>query len=69
MQKINRDFYKLLPSMVCVQLDEYFIPKFSKKKWFNKAWEEYRQHIKNSSMDDMLMPGAVFNKYRKTKQS
>ena len=31
----------------------------------NKAWEEYRKHIKNSSMDDMKMPGYVFNKYVK----
>ena len=32
-------------------------------KWFEKAWEEYRQHVLSSSMDDMKMPGYVFNKY------
>ncbi len=59
---MNKDFYVDLPGMVCVILDE-LIEKYGKENWFNKAWEEYRQHVKNSSMDDVKMPGFVFNKY------
>lgn len=62
MEKINKDFYDDLPSMVCVILDS-FITKYGDKDWFGKAWEEYRQHILNSEMDDMKMPGFVFGKY------
>ena len=63
--KLNKDFYSDLPAMVCIELDDKYIPKFSKEKWFEKAWEEYRQHIKTSSMEDMKMPGFIFNKYIK----
>lgn len=60
--KLNKDFYENLPSMVCEQL-ENIIVKYSHEDWFEKAWEEYRQHILSSSMDDMKMPGYVFLKY------
>lgn len=63
MREINKDFYDNLPSMVCQQLDNIFIPKFREEKWFNEAWEEYRQHIKNNNMDDMKMPYYIFKKY------
>ncbi len=59
---MNKDFYKYLPGMVCVAL-ETLIEKYGNEPWFKKAWKEYRRHIKNSSMDDMRMPGYVFNKY------
>lgn len=61
---MNKDFYKELPGMVCLILDE-FIKEYSKEEWFENAWEEYRQHILNSDMDDMKMPGYVFKKYIK----
>lgn len=61
---MNKDFYANLPGWVCVVLDN-LIEKYGNETWFDKAWEEYRQHIKNSSMDDMKMPGYVFNKYVK----
>ena len=61
---MNKDFYEDLPGMVCVILDD-LIEKYGNEPWFNKAREEYRKHIKNSSMDDMKMPGYVFNKYVK----
>ncbi len=63
MKNINKDFYSDLPAMVCIELDDFFIPKYQEEAWFEKAWEQYRQHIKSSSMDDMRMPGFVFNKY------
>lgn len=63
MKTINKDFYEDLPSMVCEQLDRVFIPKFSNEEWFEKAWEEYRQHIKTTPMDEMMMPYSVFKKY------
>ena len=59
---MNKDFYDNLPGMVCFILDE-LIEKYGKEKWFKNAWEEYRKHILLSSMDDMKMPGYVFNKY------
>ena len=61
---MNKDFYNDLPGCVCEILED-FIKQFGKQKWFEKAWEEYRQHILSSSMDDMKMPGYVFNKYIK----
>lgn len=62
-KQINKDFYNDLPSMVCEQLDRTFIPKFQKEEWFETAWEEYRQHIKSSDMENMMMPYSVFKKY------
>lgn len=57
-----KDFYNELPGMVCIMLDG-LIKKYGKEEWFEKAWEEYRQHILSSGMDDMKMPGYIFNKY------
>lgn len=65
MKEINKDFYNDLPSMVCEILDRTFIPKFRNEEWFETAWEEYRQHIKTTDMDDMKMPYAIFKKYIK----
>ena len=62
---MNKDFYNDLPSMVCEQLETTFIPKFQNEDWFLTAWEEYRQHIKTSDMDSMMMPYSVFKKYIK----
>ena len=61
--KLNKDFYGDLPSMVCEALERTIIPKFSNEPWFEKAWEEYRQHIKSTSMDEMKMPMFIFKKY------
>ena len=61
---MNKDFYDELPGMICLMLDD-IIKQYSKEKWFESAWEEYRQHILKNSMEDMLMPGAIFNKYIK----
>lgn len=60
--KVNKDFYSDLPGGICIILDG-FITKYGKEDWFEKAWGEYRQHIKESSMDDMKMPGYVFGRY------
>lgn len=64
MAKWNKDFYSDLPGMVCILCDK-FITKYEKEPWFPKAWEEYRQHVKSSDIDNMKMPGFVFNKYIK----
>ena len=61
---MNKDFYSNLPGFVCLILED-LIEIYGNEPWFDKAWEEYRKHIKNSSMDDMKMPGYVFNKYVK----
>lgn len=59
---MNKDFYEYLPGMVCLKLDK-LIEEYGNCEWFEKAWNEYREHIKNSSMDEMKMPGFIFNKY------
>lgn len=59
---MNKDFYNRLPGMVCEDLDN-IIEKYSKEEWFEKAWEEYRQHILNTNINNMMMPGYVFKKY------
>lgn len=62
--KVNKDFYEDLPGYVCLVLD-CMIEEYGNEEWFDKAWEEYRQHIKNTDMDHQMMPGWVFNKYTK----
>lgn len=59
---MNKDFYNNLPGFVCATLDN-LIKKYSNENWFENAWEEYRQHILTSDIDNMKMPGFVFNKY------
>lgn len=41
MKTINKDFYKDLPGMVCMQLDDMFIPTLQKidGERFDNAWE------------------------------
>jgi hypothetical protein len=65
MKQLNKDFYDKLPSMVCEQLDNSIIPKLCEKEGFNEVWEEYRQHILNTNMDDMKMPYSIFKKIDK----
>lgn len=59
---INKDFYDNLPGEVCVQLD-YLVNNFSEEKWFEEAWNKYRDHVLNSDMDSVRMPGFIFNEY------
>ena len=63
---MNKDFYDALPSMVCEMLDETFIPRYKDEVWFDRAWNEYREHIiKTKSIKDQRMPWFVFKKYVK----
>ena len=62
-RKLNKDFYNKLPSMVCELLDGYIIEKYHEYVWFEKAWEEYRQYIKSTSMEEMKMPMFIFKKF------
>ena len=62
MAKVNKDFYNELPSSVCVILDN-FIAQYGVKDWFQTAWNEYREHVMNSTMEEVRMPGYVFGKY------
>ncbi len=63
--KLNKDFYNDLPSMGCMELDDFWINNYLQEDWFEKAWNEYREHIFNSTMDDMKMPAYVFKNYVK----
>lgn len=62
-EKLNKDFLDDLPGLAIDVLIKLF-DKFGQEPWFEQAWEEYRQHILTSKMDEMKMPGFVFNKYR-----
>lgn len=64
-QKLNKDFYNELPGMVCEQLGDVFIKKYLEEDWFEKAWEEYRQHVMSTLMDEVRMPYYVFKNYIK----
>ena len=59
---MKKDFYNKLPGLVCFILDE-LIEKYENEEWFENAWNEYREHILKSDMDDMKMLGAIFGKY------
>lgn len=61
-KQIKKDFYDDLPGIVCELLDDIIL-QYEDEEWFDKAWEEYRQHIFSAHPDDQRMPGYVFNKY------
>lgn len=61
-KKINKDFYKDLPGIVCDILDDLIL-KHGDQEWFIKAWSEYRDHVITSTIDSMKMPGYIFNNY------
>ena len=47
---------------------ESFIKEYESENWFTEAWEEYRQHVLNTSMDDVKMPSYIFKKYIEEKE-
>lgn len=65
---VNKDFYDDLPGMVCVVLDD-IEADYKNEPWFNEAWEQYREHVMTSDIDDMKMPGFVFGKYIKDRNA
>lgn len=60
--KINKSFYDDLPSFVCERLDS-LIDTYGDKPWFIKAWNEYAKHVEESEIEELRMPGFIFNKY------
>lgn len=60
--KINKDFYDDLPGFVCEELDK-LVKKYYQESWFLKAWNEYRSHVLNASINDVQMPAYIFDKY------
>lgn len=61
---LNKDFYKDLPGAICLTLNK-LISEYGDEEWFENAFNEYREHVLNSDIDDMRMPGYIFNKYIK----
>jgi len=61
-EKLNKDFYNDLPNVVGEVLDS-LIEKYGPQTWFMHAWNEYHDYALNSSVDDLRMPGYIFNKY------
>lgn len=61
--KLNKDFYDNLPGMICVQIDDHIIPRLQDRKWFGNFWEEYRQHVLNADVNNMMMPAHFLKKY------
>ena len=59
---IKKDHYARLPGVVCEVLDR-IITKHSDEPWFNKAWNEYRNYVFKTSINNMRMPGLIFKKY------
>ena len=67
-KKLNKDFYDDLPEVVCITMDK-LIQEYANEDWFIKAWNEYREHVLNTDMSNIKMPGFVFNKYIKKNDS
>lgn len=61
--KRNTDFYNNLPGMICAELEDFWVKKLENKEWFLQAWNEYREHILSSDMDDMKVPYSIFKNY------
>lgn len=57
---LNKDFYDKLPSFACEHLDN-LISEHGEEDWFEDAWNKYRNHILNSDMEHMKMPGSFFD--------
>lgn len=63
-KEINKDFYAYLPGFVCGVCDD-IIKSYKDQEWFDAFWEEYRNHILSSTIDEQRMPGFYLNKYTK----
>lgn len=61
-EKLDKSFYQDLPSVVCEIIDD-MIDRYSEEKWFLKAFNEYRDYVMQTDIEDLRMPGCVFNKY------
>ena len=59
---MNKDLYDLLPACVCEVLENYII-EYQKEVWFEDAWEQYRQHVLKTSIENVRMPGYIFKHY------
>ena len=63
---MNNDFYDKLPGIVCEVLDD-IVMEYGGEPWFEEAWEEYRQHVLTTDLDQMRMPWFIFGKYTEAK--
>lgn len=61
-EKLNKDFYGDLPSIACEGL-ETLIKSYYDRDWFVQAWNKYRTHVLHSDIENLQMPGFIFNKY------
>lgn len=61
-RNLNKDFYDKLPNGVSVVLD-HLIDKYQDKEWFEQAFSQYREHVVNSSVEDLRMPGVTFAEF------
>jgi len=64
MKELNKDFYANLPGIICVMLEDGVIPELNKDPRFPEVWEEYRQHVLTSTMDEVRMPYYIFKKLK-----
>lgn len=63
---LNKDFYDDLPGGVCAMLDD-IAKEYGHADWFLEAWNKYRDHVLESDIDNMMMPGYIFGDYIKEK--
>lgn len=61
---LNKDFYqKLTPGVP--QLLDNITEKYQDREWFEEAFNDYREHVLDSSPDQIKLPGVAFKKYLK----
>lgn len=63
-RKLNKDFYEKLPSSIPQILDN-IIEKYKDNEWFEQLFNEYRAHVLESNINEIRLPGIVFNKFFK----
>lgn len=61
---LNKDFYLTIPSGLQIVLD-HIIDKYQNNEWFEPAFDSYRNHVLESTNDQLKLPGVVFSKYFK----
>lgn len=62
---LNKDFYEKLTSGVPQILDN-IIKKYQDEEWFEQAFNDYREHVLGSTVEEIKLPGVVFNKFFKS---
>lgn len=63
-RNLNKDFYMAIPSGLQLVLD-HIIEKYQDNEWFESAFNSYRDHVLESTNDQLKLPGVAFSQYFK----